>query len=251
MSQFEFDSLFSSIEPAFVVGPGCVLILFVLLRIVRPKLASLSPSVIGRDESGSYYTISLVLVLPLYVLLICLIIESALMMVAKMGTVYSAYSAGRSAMVWLPGDPVRKDMVQLAAVQSMTPFASSFRRHQQHSSIAAHVNERHNRDYFAAYRRMPSNRQTRRYVSHKRNYAALATTTEIEAPANDPDGEITVTVNYEFPFNLPGAGRVFGRVAPWPGAHFRTRTITSTVRFTIQGPRGRRRTLGIGYAYDH
>ena len=251
MSPFEFDSLFASIESAFIVGPVCVVALLVLMRILRPKLVSLAPRVLVRDEHGSFYTISLVLVLPLYVLLICLIIESALMMVVKLGTVYSAYSAARSAMVWLPTDPVRKDKVQLAAIQSMTPFASSFKRHQQHRMISVHTNNRHNQNYFAAYQRMPSNRQTRKYVSHKRNYAALATTTEIEAPANNPDGEITVTVSYEMPFNLPGAGRVFGRRAPWPGARFRTRKITSKVRFTLQGPRGRRRTLGIGYAYDN
>ena len=54
---------------------------------------------LASDEDGAAYTLSYVMVIPLYALLICLIIESVLMMTAKLGTVYSAYAAARTASV--------------------------------------------------------------------------------------------------------------------------------------------------------
>ena len=52
------------------------------------------------EEDGAAYTLSYVMVIPVYALLICLIIETCLMLTAKLGTVYAGYAAARSASVW-------------------------------------------------------------------------------------------------------------------------------------------------------
>ena len=78
------------------------------------------------DEEGAAYTLSYVMVIPVYALLICLIIETVLMLTAKLGTVYAAYAAVRTASVWSSHTTWEKakEKAERAAFQSMTPFAS-------------------------------------------------------------------------------------------------------------------------------
>ncbi len=64
------------------------------------------------DEDGAAYTLSYVMVIPVYALLICLIIESVLMMTAKLGTVYAAFAAARTASVWSSATTWEKTMEQ-------------------------------------------------------------------------------------------------------------------------------------------
>ena len=78
------------------------------------------------DEDGAAYTLSYVMVIPMYALLTCIIIEAVLMMTAKLGTVYSAFAAARTASVWSSATTWEKTMekAKAAATKSMTPFAS-------------------------------------------------------------------------------------------------------------------------------
>src|SRR6185437_5924062 len=78
------------------------------------------------DENGAAYTLSYVMVIPVYAILICMIIETVLMLSAKLGTVYAAYSAARTASVWSSATTWDKTLAKAkqAAVQSMVPFAS-------------------------------------------------------------------------------------------------------------------------------
>ncbi len=48
---------------------------------------------LNRGEEGGAYTLSYVMVIPLLMLLVCAIVETTLMMSAKLGTVYAAYAA--------------------------------------------------------------------------------------------------------------------------------------------------------------
>ena len=65
---------------------------------------------LANDEDGAAYTLSYVMVIPVYALLICLIIESVLMLTAKLGTVYAAYAAARTASVWSSATTWEKTM---------------------------------------------------------------------------------------------------------------------------------------------
>ncbi len=78
------------------------------------------------EEDGAAYTLSYVMVIPTYALLLCMIIESVLMLVAKLGTEYSAFAAARTASVWSSATTWEKAMekAKAAATKSMTPFAS-------------------------------------------------------------------------------------------------------------------------------
>ena len=78
------------------------------------------------DEEGAAYTLSYVMVIPVYALLICMIIESVLMFTAKLGTVYAAFAAVRTATVWSSATTWEKaqEKAKRAATKAMTPFAS-------------------------------------------------------------------------------------------------------------------------------
>src|SRR5262245_56396176 len=78
------------------------------------------------DEDGAAYTLSYVMVIPMYALLMCTIVEMALMLTAKLGTVYAAYAAARSASVWSSATEWEKaqEKAKTAAVQAMVPFSS-------------------------------------------------------------------------------------------------------------------------------
>src|SRR6185436_5257888 len=78
------------------------------------------------EEDGAAYTLSYVMVIPVYAILVCMIIESVLMMSAKMGTVYAAYAAARTASVWSSATTWDKTLGKSkeAAINAMVPFAS-------------------------------------------------------------------------------------------------------------------------------
>jgi hypothetical protein len=57
------------------------------------------------EEDGGAYTLSYVMTFPIYFLLICTIIQSSLVLLTKMGTMYAAYCTARSAVVWLNAQP--------------------------------------------------------------------------------------------------------------------------------------------------
>jgi len=70
------------------------------------------------------------MVMPIYILLLCLVIETTMGLIAKIGTVYSAYAAARNAIVYSSIDPASADeRARHAAVRAMVPFASSGQRH--------------------------------------------------------------------------------------------------------------------------
>src|SRR5438445_63931 len=69
--------------------------------------------------------------LPIYIILICLVVETTSLLIVKVGTMYAAYAAARSRIVWDPTMPaVGQERMELAGKQAMVPFASSHPLHQ-------------------------------------------------------------------------------------------------------------------------
>ena len=79
-----------------------------------------------RDEEGGAYTLSYVMVVPIIMLLMCLIVETTLMLSAKLGTVYAAFAGARVASVWSSAaDWDRAEQrIEQAAIKAFVPFAS-------------------------------------------------------------------------------------------------------------------------------
>ena len=201
-------------------------------------------SAASRDEEGAAYTLSLVMVIPIFALLICLIIEGALIMTAKLGTVYSAYAAARTASVWSSHTTWEKTMerAKRAALKTMVPFASGTQ------SLLSNVPTSPETAadgiyYWGAYQAFAAKTESNKYVLAKYGYASRNVEVEIEGPPEKSDTPITAKVTYHYPFNIPGIARILGDKGP-DGYYFK---ISSTATIPNEGPRDNRKTIGIGY----
>lgn len=208
---------------------------------------------LAEEETGASYTLSLVLVMPIYIFLICLIIECTLMLVVKTGTLYAAYAAGRSAIVWVPAESNDPDHAQVevtrAAVQALTPFASGRDAHRAGTPLAGKPtsSSADGNGYYEAYRQYTDGKAPREYVVAKYQYAELATRVTIEPESDAANSNLKVSVEYEMPINVPGIGRFLGQSPSWPGARFLTRKISSSVVLEKEGPQSANQLLGIQY----
>jgi hypothetical protein len=207
----------------------------------RTLLAALRHLV--HDEDGAAYTLSYVMVIPLYALLMCMIIELALMLTSKLGTVYAAYAAARTASVWSSATTWEKtqEKAKQAAIRTMTPFASGT---QPLISSATPEALPDSAPYVAAYELYAKKRVSITYLLTKFSYATRHTKVEIEGPPEKWDADITAKVTYEFPFNVPGVGRIMGKRGLDARYYF---TISSEVTLPNEGPQNEDKTLGIGY----
>ena len=229
------------------------------LRVRRPRLALRA---LARDERGASYTLSVVLVLPLYTVLVCLIVQTTLILVVKIGTLNAAYAAARSGAVFLPPARVSSDAadraereIRQAAILAMTPFASS---DSKPAVVAtARLDVQAEREYLAAYQLYAGDLALDNaddVLPRKRCYADFATDVQVvprpgEVPSPS-DRNVTVTVTYEMPLSIPGVARLLGGEQKFlPLARFFSRPVTSTVILEQELPQTRDRTLGINYGY--
>jgi Flp pilus assembly protein TadG len=198
----------------------------------------------ANDEEGAAYTLSFVMVIPIFALLICLIIEAALILTAKLGTVYSAYAAARTASVWSSHTTWEKTMEKSkrAAFKTMVPFASGTQ------GLLSNIptDQQTVTDgllYMGAYNAYAAKPESNKYLAAKYAYASRNVKVTIEGPPEKSDSPITAKVTYQFPFNIPGIARILGDKGP-DGYFF---NISSTATIPNEGPRDNRKTIGIGY----
>jgi Flp pilus assembly protein TadG len=199
----------------------------------------------ANDEEGAAYALSFVMVIPIYALLICLIIEAALILTAKLGTVYAAYAAARTASVWSSHTTWEKTLEksQWSALKTMVPFASGT---QSFSASIPPLNADtagKGLSYWGAYQAYAKQSQSNKYLAAKFGYASRNVKVAIEGPPEKSDSPITAKVTYQFPFNIPGIARILGDKGP-DGYYF---NISSTAIIPNEGPRDDRKTIGIGY----
>lgn len=199
---------------------------------------------VARDEEGAAYTLSFVMVMPIVALLMCLIIEAALILTAKLGTVYAAFAAARSASVWSSATSWEKTQqkARLAAVKSMVPFASGTQS--VISSIPTDLSGAPNPlAFWGAYRGYANDPVAEKYLLAKYAYALANVSVQLNGPPATSSAPIQAKVTYRFPFNIPLIGRILGERGA-TGYYF---PISSEVLIPSEGPRDDRKTIGIGY----
>jgi len=184
------------------------------------------------------------MVIPLLALLICLIIEGTLILTAKMGTVYSAYAAARTASVWSSHTTWEKTMEKskVSALKTRVPFASGTQSIRSNLPTDSETIA-NGATYWTAYKVFTKNPESNKYVAAKYLYASRNVKVTIEGPPKKSDSPITAKVTYQFPFNIPGIARILGDKGP-DGYFF---NISSTVTIPNEGPQDDQKTIGIGY----
>jgi hypothetical protein len=213
-------------------------------------------------EDGAAYSLSFVMTFPFFLLLVCLVVETTLFLVVKIGTVHAAFAGARANIVWRT-TPTRAEDVnnrlakeqaalaktQQAVVNAMAPFASSNLLHLQGAGIDGPSSPSAQR-YYQAYAKYAKGDAAPAFIMAKYRFAAKATQVSVGPPGATAADDITVTVTYHRPFIIPGIGRFIGEPAPWPGARFYTYAISSQVTLQNEAPRNPQQSLGIGYVAD-
>jgi Flp pilus assembly protein TadG len=199
----------------------------------------------ANDEEGAAYSLSFVMVIPIYALLMCLIIEAALILTAKLGTVYAAYAAARTASVWSSHTTWEKTMEksQRSALKTMVPFASGTQSLSASAPPLTADTAVNGLNYWIAYQAYANKPQSNKYLASKYGYASRNVKVTIEGPPETSDSPITAKVTYQFPFNIPLIARILGDKGP-DGYFF---NISSTATIPNEGPQDDRKTIGIGY----
>jgi Flp pilus assembly protein TadG len=209
-------------------------------RITTMKAQSPLPKRIAFDEDGGAYTLSYVMVVPFVMLFMCLIVETTLMMSAKLGTVYSAFAGARVATVWssATGWEKAEERIEAAAIKAFVPFASGS------SSRTDDDGETDMDGYYESYSDYVQDPVSETYVQKKYKNAASSLTVTTDGPPANWDSDITVTVKYECPFRIPGIGRLLGEQGGDGGYYF---PLTSKVTLQNEGPQNDAQEMGIGY----
>jgi Flp pilus assembly protein TadG len=228
------------------------------------------------DEGGASYALPYVLTFPIYMLIVCIMIQATLILMTKIGSIYAAFAASRAAVVWRSSDPEDDDesyenarfRATRAAVIAMTPYASSSPGHQQGlipMQIVPRVQAMALVDriaYLQLYKRLAERNANAatgdvtsyiirdkdgiakdEYVLNKFDYALKATEVSFDRDPVNWNEDLSVTVTYRMPMLIPGAGRILGQ----SGRAFYARDIVSTVVLPAETPRSENRTLGIPY----
>jgi hypothetical protein len=187
-----------------------------------------------------------VMVIPIYLIAFCFVVETTFMLVAKLGTNYASFAAARTAIVWLPFGGNEK--IELAAKQAFVPFASGL---QYPPSGGVSVVPSGKQQYLKAYeeycREIGAPSDYVKFIERKYEYAhvAVSASTEIIKRNEKWDEDVVVTVNYEFPFSVPIVGRLLGR---HKSDGLFVYDIRSTAKLQIENPQNDEKKLGINYA---
>jgi Flp pilus assembly protein TadG len=201
----------------------------------------------ARSEGGAAYTLSYVMVVPFYALLICLIIETCMMMTAKLGTVYAAYAAVRSASVWsshTTWDKAKKK-AEKAAFQAMAPFASGT---QPKPFGIPPIPTLDSGAFVGAYEVFADEKVSATYLLAKYEYATRHVWVKIDGPPASSTTNLTAKVTYDFPFNVPGIGMLLGTKVG--GRYYFRITSEATMPSEVPQNEGNKTTtnsIGIGY----
>ena len=186
------------------------------------------------------------MVIPCYALLICMVIETSALLPTKIGSVYAAFAAARTATVWSSAtdwDNAEKKAIA-AGRHAFVPFASSTQ------GLQPDAISKESASYVMAHAEFSDAPAREKYLLRKFDYAQRAVQVNVDRPAKWND-DVNATVTYEFPFNIPGISRIFGERRDDGSYYF---PIQSTVTLMNEAPQNdldriqtNTNPLGIGY----
>ena len=196
---------------------------------------------IATDEDGGAYTLSYVMVVPFVMLFMCLIVETTLMLTAKVGTVHAAFVGARVATVWSSATDWQsaEERIEQAAVKAFVPFASGSSDGDVANSQPPSMDR-----FLASYQAYAEDPVSAAYVRKKYQNAASKVSVRTDGPPSTWDANVTVTVTYESPFRVPGIGRLLGEDGGNGRYYF---PLETSVTLRNDGPQNARQDLGIGY----
>ena len=196
-----------------------------------------------RDERGAAYALSYVMVVPLYFIFVCLVVETSHILVTKTGTVYAAYAGARTAIVWGSAvDPSEaRQRTIVAARQAFVPFATGVRVAGA-TSPAPTSDQRKYADTYEDYVDKPA-------VARGNLMTKLANTQDKlsvdYSPPSDWQDDVNVEVTYQFRFHVPVIAHALGTKESDGHRYY---SIKTSVKLQNEGPQNTNQRMGISYA---
>jgi len=246
-----FEVAFESVEiilPLWVLA--CALLFFLLRGFIRNFLAAIKAvqwRSFNKEERAAATTVEFAMAIPVLILLICFVLDTTFLLMAKMGTVYAAFGTARSVCVWEASldESSVNDWATSTAIRNMIPFSSG-------SKTLDRVSADSSSPYLEAYKNytseMDAKSASNKYITAKRDYAAKSVIAEVlvEPDPDDSLGEvINVTVTYEYPTPFAVYAKLFGEKGH---NGFYVIPVSSTIKLHNELPRNLDKKLGINYA---
>lgn len=238
--------IFRSVEWVWLLWLGSLAVLVMIHRRAGRGAQRISLLQLHRDESGAAYSLAYVLTMPVYVWFVCMVIETTLVLISKLGTTYAAYAAARCNVVYHSLDPSGAEQrVRRVAVEALVPFASSSRLHAD--GPTGFASQFDVAEYESAYRRFaPGSHVSSAILRAKYFYADKAVRVQSRKLSSEPNGLLETKVTFEVPLYMPLAGKLLGKRSPWGGSYF-VMDISATVQLPDEQPRSADGKLGIQY----
>ncbi|WP_437188310.1 hypothetical protein SH668x_001749 [Planctomicrobium sp. SH668] len=201
-------------------------------------------SMTASDESGASYSLGWVMTLPFYIVFVGFTTECTLLMVAKAGSVYSAYAGARTAIVWNgveDGNMQTLQRAREAAQQAFVPFANGTRR--VHRTINAAQASGWHRAYTRAHNDFSTKPASSRFLFAKMKDSTDSLSVTLSSPTDFLD-DIRCKVEYRYRFHVPIVGNILGSQG---GDGYYTRPIVSEVSLQNEGLQNASGRLGIAF----
>lgn len=215
---FEF---FRSVEAVWLIWIVSLVLLTLLIRHAFGGWNRLDFKRLLTCEDGSMYTVSYVLAFPLFMLLVCAVVQATMVLVVKMGTVYASFASARASIVWMEADPTtggegtRRERIKHAAVNAMTPFASSSKIHAQRLGISAFDSIDGAAKMYAHYKLYSGGAAPYQYIARKYRCAQSQTSVTPNPKSISPNDSrdnqpIEMTLKYRMPLHIPWFAKLVG-----------------------------------------
>jgi Flp pilus assembly protein TadG len=202
---------------------------------------------LARDEAGVSYSLSYVMVFPVFLLFVCLVVETTGLILAKIGTLYAAHAGARSAMVWSSAQPasLRNQRIDQSVWTAMTPFVTGDPNQLPPPPEANAQADQYVLAYnaYASAAKDPNANAPDMTLKGRYLFAASRTTWGPPVEQLLWEDNVTFTVTYLAPLHIPGAARLLDPDGKPPYVY----PISSTVTLPNEAPTSADRTLGIDY----
>jgi hypothetical protein len=295
-------SIFESVVDVWLIwGLALVFILLGSRRVIK-RCSTANLRRFLACEEGASYALPYVLTFPIFVLLMAVFVQASLILICKIGTVYSAYSAARVYIVWqsaaedVSAGGQSVDFAKFKSARSaslaMVPFASSNPRHLNdmypafplvlgsdgvsgnfvfstfamgllinvdrpfYTQMYNRLLEEANKNDTGIVHKVIKNKKqgaSDAYIENKFKFAVAST--RVQCSAHDKlakwNEDVTVTIRYRMPFQVPGTARILGgkSMKPWwffgPTTYYRD--IESNVTLPSEAAKTPNGKIGIPY----
>ncbi len=241
---FDVWELFRSVEIIWVIWLASCLSLATMTAIGLSRVrwnGFLKQTI--TNEDGAAYALSYVMVVPLYFIFVCLVVETSHMLVTKAGTVYAACAGARTAIVWDSAGPASevRQRVTDSARQAFVPFASGVRV-KGSPAVTPSSSQQKYADVYEDYAGDPA--VSRGNLMNKLANATDKLAVDYRPPSSWVD-DAEVEVDYQYRFYVPVIGHALGAKGD---DGYRYYSMESTVKLQNEAPQNDAQRTGISYA---